>query len=252
MFVDTHCHLDHPSLSGRLSQVLAAARGAGVEKIIVPGVAPEGWQGIAALAGGESGVYAGYGLHPLLASRYGDELLEELAGLARNAVAIGEIGLDYSSAGCSREEQLTAFRCQARLAVRLGLPVLIHCRKAFQDLLRVVKEERLREVGGIMHAFSGSIEMAREFMKEGFLISVGGTVTYANAVKSPEVAAQVPLARLVLETDAPDMAPVPHRGGLNEPAFLLETARKVAGIKGIALAELAEATTENVAGLLGI
>jgi len=252
MFVDTHCHLDHPLLSGRLSEVLASARRAGVEKFVIPGVAPDGWDGIAASATGEDGVSAAYGLHPLLAFRFGDGLLEELSEHARNAVAIGEIGLDYSVAGISREEQLIALRCQARLAVRLGLPVLIHCRKAFQDLLRVVKEERLREVGGIMHAFSGSVETAREFMKEGFLISFGGSVTYSNAVKSPQVAACVPLDRLVLETDAPDMAPEPRRGEVNEPAFLLETARKVAGIKGIALAELAEATTGNVERLLHI
>lgn len=252
MFVDTHCHLDHLSLSGRLSEVLASARRAGVEMFVVPGVAPEGWQGIARLASRKDGIFPAFGLHPMLASRYSDGLLEELSRYARNAVAIGEIGLDYAVTEVSREEQIAAFRGQARLAVRMGLPVLLHCRRAFQDLLRIVKEERLREVGGIMHAFSGSAEMAREFMKEGFLISFGGTVTYRNAVKSPEVAAKVPLEHLVLETDAPDMAPEPYRGEVNEPTFLVETARRVAEIKGITVAELAEATTSNALRLLGV
>lgn len=251
MFVDTHCHLDHPSLAGRLAEVLASAGRAGVERFVVPGVAPEGWEGIARLAGGKEAIIPAFGLHPLLAYRYSDGLLEELARYARNAVAIGEIGLDYAVKETSREVQIVAFRSQARLAVRLGLPVLIHCRRAFQDLLRIVKDERLRDVGGIMHAFSGSAEMAREFMKEGFLISFGGTVTYGNAIKSPEVAAQVPLDCLVLETDAPDMTPEPYRGQDNEPAFLVETARRVAEIKGIAVAELAEATTGNVFRLFG-
>jgi TatD DNase family protein len=251
MLVDTHCHLDHPSLSERLCEVLASARQAGVERFVVPGVAPGGWNGIARLASVEQGIFPAYGLHPMLASRFSGSLLEELAGYARNAVAIGEIGLDYTDAGVSREEQIAAFRCQAHLAVQVGLPVLIHCRRAFQDLLRIMKEERLREVGGILHAFSGSPETARECMKQGFLISFGGTVTYRNAVKSPEVAALVPLDRLVLETDAPDMAPEPHRGEVNEPSFLVDIARKVAEIKGITVAEIAEATTANVVRLFG-
>lgn len=252
MFVDTHCHLDHPALAGRLSDVLASARRAGVEKFVVPGTVPEGWKSVAALAAGETGVYAAYGLHPLFASRFGEDLLQELTERASNAVAIGEIGLDYAVEGVSRDEQRTALRSQSRLAVRLGLPVLLHCRKAFQDLLHIVREERLRKVGGILHGFSGSFETACEFMKEGFLISFGGSITYANAVRPPAVAARMPLDRLVLETDAPDMTPEPHRSKVNEPAFLLETARKVADIKGIPLAELARATTDNALRLLHI
>lgn len=252
MLVDTHCHLDHPLLAGRLEQVLASARMAGVEQFLVPGVAPEGWDGIAALVSGQEGVFAAYGIHPLLACQCSDHQLERLSYHARNAVAIGEIGLDYAVPGISREQQLNAFRRQARLALQLRLPVLIHCRKAFQDLLRVVREERLSGVGGILHAFSGSYEMACEFIKDGFIISFGGAVTYSNAVRPPAVAARVPLDRLVLETDAPDMTPEPHRGEVNEPALLVETARKLSEIKGVALEELARVTTENVKQLLNI
>jgi len=252
MFVDTHCHLDHPSLYSRLDDVLASARRAGVEKFVTPGVAPKGWEGIARISSLGAGIFPAFGVHPMMAGMYDDGLLDVLERFARRGVAIGEVGLDYALTGVSREKQVAAFRGQARLAVRLGLPVLIHCRRAFRDLLQIMKEEGLREVGGIMHAFSGSPETARECIRQGFMISICGTVTYRNAVRSPEVAAAVPLESLVLETDAPDLTPEPWRGRENEPAFLLETAGKVAGIKGLSLEELAEATTANVAGILGI
>ncbi len=252
MFVDTHCHLDHPSLSLRLDEVLDSARVAGVNRFIVPGVAPEGWQAIARLAARDQGVFPAFGLHPMLASRYDEPLLEELARYAEGAVAIGEIGLDYAITGVSREQQARALRGQLRLAVRLGLPVLIHCRRAFDDLVRILKEERVREVGGVMHAYSGSPEIARICIKHGLLISLVGTVTYRNAKKSPRVAAEIPLDHLLLETDAPDMAPEPYRGKVNEPAFLIETARAVAGIRGLAVDEVARATTVNAERLFRI
>ncbi len=252
MIIDTHCHLDHPSLLNRLAGVLASASAAGVGKIVVPGVGPEGWPGIAALAGGAGAIFPAFGLHPMLAAGYAESILEDLERFSSRAVAIGEIGLDYGVPDVSRADQLSALRGQLRLAVRLGLPVLLHCRRAFQDLLLVLKEERVREVGGVMHAFSGSPEMAREFIRQGLLISVAGTVTYGNAVKPLEVAARVPLQYLTLETDAPDMTPEPHRGRDNEPAFLPIIAGKLAAIKGIAVDEVAEVTTGNAQRLLRI
>jgi TatD DNase family protein len=252
MFVDTHCHLDHPSLSSRLDEVLASARTAGVDRFIVPGVEPGGWQAIARLAAREQGVFPAFGLHPMLASRYDEQLREELARYAQGAVAIGEIGLDYAIAGVSRERQVAALRGQLRLAVRLGLPVLIHCRRAFDDLIRILQEERVREVGGVMHAYSGSLEIAHLCIKQGLLISLAGTVTYLNAIKSPRVAAGISLDHLLLETDAPDMAPEPYRGKVNEPAFLIETARAVARVRGIDVGEVARATTANAERLFRI
>ncbi len=252
MIIDTHCHLDHPALAARLPAVLAEARRAGVEKFVVPGVDPEGWRGIAELAEREKGIYPAFGLHPMLACRYHEGLPEELQRYAPTAVAIGEIGLDYAVSGASREDQIAALRGQLRQAVRLGLPVLLHCRQAFQDLLRIVKEERVREVGGVMHAFSGSFEMAREFIKENLCVSLAGAITYRNAVKPLEVAARIPLEHLVLETDAPDMTPVPCRGRENEPAFLRFIAEKLANIKGISVEEVAAVTTANAERLLRI
>lgn len=252
MFVDTHCHLDHESLLSRFTEVMAAARLAGVGRMVVPGVAPEGWEEISSLAEREKGVYPAFGIHPMLASRYNDGVMDELARFARHAVAIGEVGLDYSVAGVPREDQQTAFREQLRLARRLGLPVLLHCRRAFQDLIRIVKEERAGDAGGIMHAFSGSSEIASDCIRAGLHVSLAGPVTYANAVKPIEVAARLPLERMLLETDAPDMTPEPYRGRDNEPAFLVETARRVAQIRGISMEALAAATTANAERVLRI
>jgi TatD DNase family protein len=245
MYIDSHCHLDHPSLASRLDVVLASARAVGVERFIVPGVSLHRWSTIAGLASKSSGIYAAFGLHPMFASCYCERVLEELAGYAAGAVAIGEIGLDYVLSGIPRAEQIAAFRGQLRLAVHLGLPVIIHCRRAFDDLLRIVREECVSEVGGVMHAYSGSPEMADLYCKENLQISLGGTVTYRNAVIGPLVASRVPLENLLLETDSPDMAPEPYRGAGNEPAFLIETARVVAEIRRIEVAELARATTAN-------
>lgn len=254
MFIDTHCHLDHPSLASRRSTVLSEARRAEIGKFIIPGVDPEGWGVIAELANREVGIFPSFGLHPMLASRYREGLLDAIEHYSCSAcgVAIGEIGLDYTVSGVSREDQVAALRGQLRLAVRMGLPVLLHCRRAFQDLLRIVREERVREVGGVMHAFSGSPETAGDFIREGLRISIAGTITYRNAVKPPEVAARIPLDHLVLETDAPDMTPEPFRGRENEPAFLRATAEKLAEIKRISLEEVAAVTTANAERLFRI
>lgn len=243
MLVDTHCHLDDPALLARLPDVLSAGTRAGVAKFLVPGVEPEGWEGIARLAAKE-GVYPAFGLHPMHAGRYEEGLLERLRSFVGRAIAIGEIGLDYL-VDVPREVQESAFRAQLRLAVATGRPVMIHCRRAFRDLLAILREEHAERVGGVMHAFSGSPETARECIRLGLAIGVAGTVTYANAVRPVEVVRQVPLAHLVLETDAPDLTPEPYRGMANEPAFLVKTAEKVAEIKGITLEEVAAITTRN-------
>jgi TatD DNase family protein len=252
MFVDTHCHLNHPSLLLRLHDVIASAGQSNVTKIIVPGVGPEGWDEIAALAKSLRGVYPAFGLHPMLADRYGEELPVRLAAYAGEAVAIGEIGLDYAIPEVSREQQMTVFRSQLKMAVDRGRPVLIHCRKAFQDLLAIMKEEKVERVGGVMHAFSGSYEIALKCIRLGLYISISGTVTYRNAVKPVEVAGKVPLEHLLLETDSPDMTPEPYKGRDNEPAFLVEIARRVAEIKGIELEEVAAVTTGNAERLFGL
>jgi TatD DNase family protein len=253
MYIDTHCHLDLPPLAEQLHDVLCRAHQAGVHRYVVPGVAREGWRGIKALAEAGNGILPAYGIHPQLAHHADDTVLEELSEyLADGAVAVGEIGLDYQAQDVPREIQQEAFRRQLRLAVKLGLPVLIHCRAAFADLLQILRQEGGGSVGGLMHAFSGSPETARECIRLGYYISVCGTITYGNARRPPRVVREIPLERLVLETDAPDITPEPHRGRPNEPAYLAASAAVVAEIKGVSLAEVAAVTTANALRALHI
>lgn len=252
MFVDTHCHLDYPSLLARLDDVLASAGGSNVAKIICPSVGSDNWETIAGLAKSRKGVFAAFGVHPMLAGLYRDDLAERLAAYGADAVAIGEIGLDYALPDISRDQQQIAFRNQLKVAVDAGLPVLVHCRRAFADILMIMKQENVRRVGGVMHAFSGSYEIALECIRLGLSISVSGTVTYRNAVKPVEVVRKLPLEYLLLETDAPDMTPEPYRGKDNEPAFLVEIARKVAEIKGLDVEEVGAITSRNAERLFDL
>jgi len=251
MFIDTHCHLDDDSFSGRLPEILELAWTAGVTRFIVPGVGPTCWDKVMVVAAGNDGVFAAPGVHPMRAGELDVPALAMLQKLAPKAVAIGEIGLDYSY-DIPREVQQAAFRAQLRLAVRLRLPVLLHCRRAFHDLLVILREEEVARVGGVMHAFSGSPEIAVECVNLGLFIGVAGPVTYDNAVRPVEVVRRIPLEHLLLETDAPDLTPVPYRGCPNEPAFLLETARKVAEIKCVPLEEVARITTATACHLFNL
>lgn len=243
--VDSHCHLDIEPLRSRLPEVLEAARGAGVTRFVVPGVHPEGWERMAALARAHDGVHPAFGIHPMHSDLANSQMLDRLARIAPGGVAIGEIGLDPSyRVPLGQQEQ--AFRGQLRLAVSLGLPVLIHCRGAFQRTLEILKEEDAVRVRGIMHAFSGSVEMAREFIRLGFLISISGTVTRTNAVRPVRLARELPLETIVLETDAPDMTPQAFRGQPNQPAYLTEVLGCVARIRGMYPGHVASRTTKNL------
>lgn len=252
MFIDTHCHLDFESVRADLPAILRRARNAGVDRFVVPGVQPEGWDGIRALAENDDRIIPAFGVHPMLAHRLDDAACDLLSSSLSGGVAVGEIGLDYTVREPSRQVQQEAFRCQLRTAVARKLPVLVHCRGGFADLLRIMVEEHVERIGGIMHAFSGSPEMARECIRLGLYISVCGTVTYHNAVRPPRVVREIPLDRLVLETDAPDLSPEPFRGRPNEPAFMLETARALAELKGLPLERVAETTTANALKILKI
>lgn len=246
---DSHCHLDLEPLGSDLSKYVAEASAAGVGGFVVPGVHPDGWPRMAAVAAEYPQVLPAFGIHPMHAETVNDQTLGRLRELAGQSVAIGETGLDPAYA-VSLGQQERAFREQIRLAVTCGLPLLIHCRKVFQRLLAIMREEGADRVGGIMHAYSGSVEMARDFIKLGFVISISGTVTWDNAVKPLRVAREIPLEHLVLETDAPDMTPQRYRGRFNRPAWLLETAHKVAEVRGISLDEVGRVTTGTVRKIL--
>jgi TatD DNase family protein len=230
--IDTHCHLDLAPLSLHLAEVVSSAQRSGVTHFVVPGVHPDGWERIARIAREHTGIFPAFGIHPMHSDLVDDSLLSRLSGLSFAGVAIGEIGLDPSY-DVPLEIQERAFREQVRLAVSLGLPVLTHCRRAFQRTLRILQEEGAHHVGGIMHAFSGSSEMAREFIRLGFAISISGMLTRDNSIRLVRLVRELSLEELVLETDAPDLTPQRYRGQSNQPAYLCETLHAVARIKGI-------------------
>lgn len=248
MLIDTHCHLDCEPLFGRLEQLLDEACAAGVSQWVVPGIRPEGWQGIQQLCHRTPGALPCFGIHPLASGAATDNQLAELEQMAPQAVAIGEIGLDQHVGDLARQE--TCFREQLRIAQRHNLPVLVHCRGAIARTLTILREERAERVGGIMHAFSGSLETARECMRLGFVISIAGTLTYQGARKPLQLARALPLTQLVLESDAPDLTPQRYKGHFNRPAWLVETARQLAELKGLSLDEVAATTTANAHRIL--
>lgn len=172
--------------------------------------------------------------------------------LIPDIVAIGEIGLDYSEGMPPRELQQEVFRAQLRMAGEAGIPVIIHCRKAFADTLRILFEEKSDKCGSVMHAFSGSIEVARDCIAMGMKIGIAGPLTWDNAIRPVKLIEEIPLEHLLLETDSPDLSPEPHRGEVNEPAFLTDIARKVAEIKGVTLDEIAAVTSANAQALFGL
>jgi TatD DNase family protein len=192
-------------------------------------------------------IYGSVGLHPHDAKDGDDRTLTELKRMAQHPkiVALGEMGLDYYWNHSPHEVQKEVFRKQIALAKELKLPIIIHDRDAHQDILNIVKEEGAKEVGGIFHCYSGSWPMAREVMKLGFYISLAGPVTFHNAQKPKEVAKEVPLDYLLIETDCPYLAPVPYRGKRNEPLYVAKVAEMIAEVKGIPVEKVAEATKEN-------
>lgn len=245
MFIDSHCHLDLPTLGADLPRVLQRAFAADIRHFICPGVTPAGWSGIAATTAAHPSISPAFGIHPQHVCSESHAALPELERYLAHAVAVGETGLDYTDRESDRQLQQDIFRQQLRLAVKYSLPVIIHCRHAFADLLRILAEEAAGRVSGVMHAFSGSVETAREAVAMGLHIGIAGAVTWNGAIKPVQVVREMPLEQLLLETDSPDLTPEPYRGRANEPAFLVATAEKIAAIKGVSLEAVALATTRN-------
>jgi TatD DNase family protein len=248
---DTHVHLDAPPLVDDPG-VIEAARRVGVGKFLVPGVSSDGWEGLLRLAG-SNGIRVAPGMHPQFAHEWGEGAAARLRGLTGHpaVAAIGEIGLD-ALIDTPRGEQERAFRGQLRIAAEAGLPVLIHCRKATERLMEILRGEDAEQVGGIFHAFSGSLETALAAIRCGFAIGFCGTLTYPNARRAPSVLKGIPPEWIVLETDAPDLAPHPYRGKDNHPAYLPLIAAKVAEIRGWSREEAARITTDNAMRVLKI
>jgi TatD DNase family protein len=251
---DTHAHLHFPDYGDELPAVLARARAAGVRRMLTVGTEAETSRAALALAQREPDVWATAGIHPHDAGEADDAMLGEIERLAGEprVVAVGEIGLDFFRDLSPRDAQERVFRACLAIARRARKPVVIHCRDAHADVLRILGEERVCDVGGIMHCFSGDAEIARRCLDLGLLISLAGPVTYPNARALPDVARLVPPDRFVVETDCPFLPPQGYRGKRNEPAYLVLTATRVAELRGESLADLAARTTASACALLGI
>ncbi len=252
--VDTHAHLDDARFREDLPGVLARAAEAGVEHILTVGCDLESSRESLRLAAAHPGLYAALGIHPHDAPQASKEGLETLRDLLGNdrAVAVGEIGLDFYRDRSPRDVQRRAFRDQLRLAREVGKPVIVHDRDAHEEVLAILREERAAEIGGVLHCFSGDLAMARACVEMGLYISIAGPVTYPANEALREVVRQIPVDHLLIETDAPSLAPQARRGRRNEPAFVAQTARKIAEIKGLTLDDVARVTTLNAFELFGI
>jgi TatD DNase family protein len=250
--VDTHAHLHFPEFTEDLEAVLVRARGAGVTSIVTIGTDRETNQAAVATAERWPDVYATVGIHPHDAAEATDadfEAMESLVRTSTKVVALGEMGLDFFRNLSPHDIQESVFRRQLGLARRLGKPVVVHCRDAHPEILGILADEKVGEIGGVMHCFSADVAVATRCLDLGLLISLAGPVTYKNARALPEVARFVPDDRLVVETDCPFLPPHPHRGRRNEPAYVTLTAARVAELRGTEFDRLAEVTTRNAAAL---
>jgi TatD DNase family protein len=251
---DTHAHLHFPDFDADRDAMLERARDAGVTRIVTIGTEPESSRAAVAMAARQAAVWATVGIHPHDAAEGDAAALAEIERLAAEprVVAVGEIGLDYFRNLSPREDQHRVFRALLGTARRARKPVVVHCREAHDDVLRILDEERVADVGGIMHCFSGDVAVARRCLDLGLLLSLAGPVTYPNARALPDVARFVPADRFVIETDCPFLPPQGYRGKRNEPAYLALTAARVAELRGERLEALAERTTANACALLGL
>ena len=251
---DTHAHLHFPGFDEDRDAVLARARAAGVRRMVTIGTDGETSRAALALADRHPDVWATAGVHPHDAAESDEAAQAEVERIAaeRRVVAIGEIGLDFFRNLSPPETQERVLRRFVALARRLRKPVVVHCRDAHAETLTILGEERAADVGGIMHCFSGDVEIARRCLDLGLLISLAGPVTYPNARALPEVARFVPVDRLVLETDCPFLPPQGYRGKRNEPAYLVLTAARVAELRGEPLDDLARRTTDNARRLFRV
>lgn len=252
MFIDSHAHIDGPEYDGDRDEVIQRARAAGVGTILTVGTGDPhsgALERAVRLAEEHEDIFAAVGTHPHDARLFDDQAAERIKGLieqSRRVIAWGEIGLDYHYDNSPREVQREVFRRQLRLAQAVALPVIIHTREAETDTIEILNAEYDDPaVRGIMHCFSGSWDLAEAALALGFLISFAGVLTFKNAVALREVAARVPLDRLLIETDCPFLTPAPFRGRRNEPAHVVEVARCLGEIHDKPLAEIAEITSDN-------
>lgn len=254
MFFDTHAHLNAEQYNEDLQEVIDRALDEGISNIVVVGFDRPTIEKAMELTEKYDFIYASVGWHPVDAIDMTEDDLQWIEELSSHpkVVALGEMGLDYYWDKSPKDIQQEVFRKQIRLAKKVKLPIVIHNRDATADIVEILKEEGAGEVGGIMHCFSGSPEIAKECVGMNFFISLGGPVTFKNAKKPKEVADVIPLEKLLIETDCPYLTPHPFRGKRNEPSYVKLVAEQIAEIKGLSVEEVAQATTENAKKLFGI
>jgi TatD DNase family protein len=247
--IDSHCHLDFPDYGAELPDVLHRARAAGIVRMICIGSGRDiaNAHSAVALAAREPDVFASVGIHPHDVAHMTPETWTELEALARapRVVGIGETGLDYYYDHSPRDDQRQAFRRFVGLARAARLPVICHIRDAHEEAAEILASEQASEVGGVIHCFTGGVADARRYLDLGFHLSFSGILTFKNSAPIREAAAAAPLDRLMVETDAPYLAPIPHRGKRNEPAWVVKTLALLAELRGIGFDEAAAATTAN-------
>jgi TatD DNase family protein len=254
--IDTHTHLDFPDFDADRSQLLANAAARGVQRMVVLGVYQANFQRVWDLACTEGGVYAALGLHPVYLDQHRPEHLQQLREwLTRlqgdpRLCAVGEFGLDYYLEGLDKQRQQALFEAQLQLACDFALPALLHVRRSHAQVIATLKRYKPAR-GGVIHAFAGSYEEAREYIKLGFCLGLGGAATWPQALRLRKTVARLPLDSIVLETDSPDMAPAMFAGQRNSPEHLPEIAQALAELIGIAPEALAEASSRNACELFG-
>lgn len=244
--IDTHCHLDLDPFDTDRHEVLAGSREAGVAAFIVPGVYRSRWQNILRLCQNESDLFPALGLHPMYMDCHSPADLHELERHAAsgNLVALGEVGLDFYIRNPDRRKQITLLEKQLDIAAKCHLPVLLHVRKAHDQVQALLRRKQF-QYGGIVHAYSGSMQQAEHYTRLGFTIGVGGTITYDRATRIRHIAATLPLDTLVMETDAPDIPPAQYHNSRNSPQYLPLILNSLAEIRNQPRAAIARATTAN-------
>lgn len=250
-FVDSHCHLNYPGLNEDTEGVLSRMQAAGVKQALNICTTLEEADQVLALANAHPFLFASVGVHP---DNLGvqEPTVDDLVSRAGNkkVIAIGETGLDYyRREGDGKTDdfgwQKSRFRTHIRAARTLGKPIIVHTREAAADTLQILQEEGAFAVGGVMHCFTETVDVAKAAIEMGFFISLSGIVTFKNAKQVQQVAVEIPLEHLMIETDAPFLAPAPHRGKVNEPAYVVHVAQKIAELKGISVEEVARVTSQN-------
>jgi TatD DNase family protein len=254
MLIDSHAHLDMKQFDSDRDQVIDRAASADVKHIISVGIDIKSSRNALKLTTHYPSIFATAGIHPHNADNANNNDLEEIALMAQHdkIIAIGEIGLDFFRNRSSRQNQIEMFTQQLAVAISLDLPVVIHDREAHTETVNILSSFKQNEQRGIIHCFSGDYELAKTFINMGYYISIPGTVTYNNASQTQDVVKRVPLNRLLLETDAPFLAPIPYRGKRNEPSYIVHTAQKIAKLRGISFEEVSYQTSKNVCELFNL